>query len=301
MVALVLPGQAAARDRAPVVLAPTTDWVLDYAEERCSLIRGFGEGRDALRLQIDSYGGLYSLRMMLAGPAVAVSRKPEGAVVVQLTPDDRPRDATPALLGKAGVLDAASFNIAFGPVSRGDRIREILAMDSQTRRQELGLEWAPFVDATKSVTVRFDSGKTLDIRLGKMTAPLTALRDCTINLWSSWGLDFASQENNSRAVKIRDTTVARVLRSYPASMINSGNSAYVPVRVMVDATGKATSCVIQSDAVLPQFRTAVCQGLMSDFEPALDADGKPVASLYQTSVLFRIGQFSQTAGAGLRP
>jgi hypothetical protein len=41
---------------APRILAPVSDWTLDFADERCSLIREFADGDDRIRLQIDSFG-----------------------------------------------------------------------------------------------------------------------------------------------------------------------------------------------------------------------------------------------------
>lgn len=43
MVALALAGQAAAADE-PLVLKPTSNWQVDYAEDKCRLARKFGEG-----------------------------------------------------------------------------------------------------------------------------------------------------------------------------------------------------------------------------------------------------------------
>ncbi|WP_277600636.1 hypothetical protein [Altericroceibacterium xinjiangense] len=37
------------------------------------------------------------------------------------------------------------------------------------------------------------------------------------------------------------------------------------------------------------FRKAVCTSLSGAFEPALDRDGTPVASMYHTSIIYLIG------------
>jgi hypothetical protein len=68
-----------------------------------------------------------------------------------------------------------------------------------------------------------------------------------------------------------------------------GTNAFVPVRVMVNAAGRATQCVVQIEGIDEEFQDAVCDGLAHGYEPALDADGKPVASIYQTSVYYLIG------------
>ena len=45
----------------PIELDATSDWTVDYGEERCSLSRDFGELDQGLGLRIDSYGRQDSL------------------------------------------------------------------------------------------------------------------------------------------------------------------------------------------------------------------------------------------------
>lgn len=71
-------------------------------------------------------------------------------------------------------------------------------------------------------------------------------------------------------------------------MLWSGTNAYVPVRVMVDAKGEATACVVQVEEIGEAFKEAVCRGLARGYEPALDREGMPVASVYGTSVLYLV-------------
>jgi hypothetical protein len=108
------------------------------------------------------------------------------------------------------------------------------------------------------------------------------------NLQSSWGLDPAQQNALTRLTVPKPSTVRRVQRRYPSSMVVSGTNAFVPVRVMVDAAGKATQCVVQSAGIDEAFRDAVCDGLAKGYEPARDAGGNPVASVFSTSVIYML-------------
>ena len=81
----------------------------------------------------------------------------------------------------------------------------------------------------------------------------------------------------------------RVQRRYPQTMWLSGTNAFVPVRVMVSAEGRATACVVQMPEIDQAFKDAVCEGLESAYEPALDAEGRAVASVYRTSVFYLTG------------
>jgi hypothetical protein len=79
-----------------------------------------------------------------------------------------------------------------------------------------------------------------------------------------------------------------VQRDYPSTMLMTGTNAYVPVRVMVDAEGRTTDCVIQIEQVEEAFKDAICSNLARGYEPALDAKGRPVASVYRTSVFYLV-------------
>jgi hypothetical protein len=130
--------------------------------------------------------------------------------------------------------------------------------------------------------------KTIDLALGTMAKPLEAVRSCLDNLQTSWGLDPAQQSTLTRLAVPKASTVRKVQRRYPSNMVLSGTNAFVPVRVMVDASGDVTACVVQSEGIDEAFTDAVCDGLARGYEPALDAQGSPVASVFRTSVIYTL-------------
>ena len=101
------------------------------------------------------------------------------------------------------------------------------------------------------------------------------------------------RENPVRATLTRLATpkpqaIRRLQDNYPASMLASGLNAYVPVRVTVDQAGNPTACVVQTPSVEKAFQDAVCNGLAKTYDPALDRDGNPVASVFVTAVVYQI-------------
>lgn len=78
------------------------------------------------------------------------------------------------------------------------------------------------------------------------------------------------------------------MQNYPTQMALGGKSAFLSVRVMVNEQGEAGSCIVQNENVDKAFTDAVCAGLARHFEPALDAEGKPMSSFYQTIVTYLI-------------
>ena len=283
LAALMLTGPPA-QAREPRALEPSTDWLLDYADERCTLTRGFGEGRDALRLQVDSHGSAHDFRILLAGRSIPASRDPSGAVQYRLTPDTTDRQA-PALLGKAGQLNAVFFTATFGPDVGTPELQGSREEDYE-RRQALRTAHPDFEASVSDMRVALDHRSTFRLQLGDMTAPLAALRACLDDLYAHWGLDPERQKTLSMPPFPDESTVARTQRSYPGRKLTKGESALIPVRVMVDAEGKATSCHVQSRSADEAFSRAVCEGLAGPYRPALDAEGRAVASVFNTGVVY---------------
>lgn len=284
-VALTLLLPAAARGAGePIVLEPTSGWVLDYAAERCTLVRLFGTGRDEMRLRIDSFGSWTGFRFTVVGDRVPGSYGPQGALKVRFTPDTEDRD-TGSLRGKSGDDNAAAFTAAIVPI-------DLATSDDPIPSVERFLADPMVVDferQTDSLLLKFSWRTQIMLKVGRMSAPLKALRACVDDLYGSWGLDPAIQKTLSQAVRPTEQTVRNVQRHYPTSMLANGINAYVPVRMKVEADGRASGCVVQSYVVSDDFKRAVCEGLSGRFEPALDSSGHPIDSSYQTSVFYLIG------------
>lgn len=282
----LLAAPALATDRP--VLEPNGAWVLDYGAESCSLVRSFGAGDTITKLQLTSYGTRLGQRILLVGAAVPRSRTPTGELHYTLTPEDIVRESV-TIQGTAGDLPAVSFSVAFAPYDPGEIDRNVTGSEWQQRNAEPSAPDPAFEATINGLRVVFDNGDGTEFRLGNMAKPLEALRTCVDDLLGSWGLDAAAQKTRTRNATPVPTTVQRVQSRYPDRMARSGRSAYVPVRVMVDAEGKATSCVIQEQGIDEEFTRATCSGLMRAYRPALDAVGNPMASVFHTSVIYVIG------------
>lgn len=286
-ICLALPAAAGAEEP-PSPSKPSTPWVLDYAEERCSLNRTFGEGDDWIGLRLDNFGSWRDYRVLVIGKAVPKSRRPTLEFTYRLTPDAEHRGGS-AIGGTANELPAVSFSISFAPHDPSVDPSKMSIEESLTLAAAPKPPHPEFDKLVNSIELQFGNGKTIELALGSMAKPLEAMRTCVENLQTRWGLDAATQKDLSRRAVARPGTVRRVQRSYPTTMVATGTSAYVPVRIMVDAQGRSTACVVQLEGVEGVFKDAVCDGLAKGFEPALDRAGTPVASIYQTSVVYLIG------------
>jgi hypothetical protein len=289
---MATPAAASAPNPPPLPLDPSSKWDIDYGLERCSLMREFGSDEATLHLQIDSFGGWNNFRVTLTGSAIPRLAGPTGKARIRLTGDLEDGELD-TLQGSAGKWPALSFSLRFVPFISPAAIKD-MSDDEKTRVALEQTRPQPDFDATlDSLTVSPTRTRTLVLKLGNMAKPLTAMRACIDDLFRSWGGDPALQKSLSRLARPVNRTVWKVQGDYPREMALTGTSAYVPVRLLIDAQGNPSSCTVQAETVDQPFKDAVCANLAHPFDPALDKDGKPVASIVNTSVLYLMGDGAQ--------
>jgi hypothetical protein len=273
-------------------LEPTSKWVLDYADERCSLLRNFGSGDDAVLMQMDSFGSWGNFRVTLSGKSVPRSNRPSGRGSFHF-PGDRENREAQLLQGTLGKdnIPAVSLNMDFAPDPAPDAKQfEKMSPDEKARIDAaLEIPHPEFERTINLIRVTFDRGTPIELRVGSMAEPLSAMRACVDDLYKSWSIDPVGQKSLSALAVPLPSTVRHVQNDYPNQQVLSGTSAYVPVRLMIDANGEATSCVVQSPSVDKEFKQAVCSNLQGKFKPARDRAGKPVPSMFHTSVVYLMG------------
>lgn len=282
-----LPGASHAAEQQRV-LRPTSAWTLDFADERCSLIRDFADGDDKLRLQIDAFGPTRrGYRVMVSGDLVP---PPFNVPIVQMrvgySPDKGKREQFYADAGNSGGLRSASYRQGFvpdpppaGPADQVDR--------------QLG----EFERSIGDTTVQFGVRTPLRLETGNMAAPFAEMRRCIDDLVASWGVDMAAQRSLSRPAQLLEPSEGwkkiapapesdhpgyAERRSRKQAEIVSRRGELIPVRIMLDGAGKPTTCVVQVAFPSEAYRRSICQVLAANrYQPALDAQGRPVASFIQ--------------------
>jgi len=287
--ALLQPIGAQAADE-PRVLAPSSGWTLDFADERCSLIRDFGEGDDKLRLQIDSYGTRHGYRVMISGdPVPRGFNVPITEVRVGYSPDTQRREQLTAMTGTSGETTAASFTGGFLPDPR--TLDQALLVPQPTPEQvkEADRISEEFENAVTHVTVQFGLRKAYQLNTGMMAAPFAAMDKCVDDLISSWGFDPAAHWTRMSGPAPIPETLEALQRSFPPRPARDRIGSFLPVRVSVDETGRATHCVVQLATIEETYKQSICEGLSGRYVPALDAAGQPIASFYLTTSIYQLG------------
>jgi hypothetical protein len=131
---------------------------------------------------------------------------------VRFTPDSQDREA-PSLHGMSGDLPAVSFNAAFLPYEQAAPELPPGTMQVIPAEPEAGV----FEEATSSTVLKLGDGVPIELRHGRMAAPLKALRTCVDDLHTSWGIDPAVQKSSHAHLN-------------PAPGRSSGSSADIPAR-----------------------------------------------------------------------
>lgn len=273
----------------PRILVPVSDWTLDFADERCSLIREFGDGDDRVRLQLDSFGPTgRGYLVMISGDLVPGSGvNPVIGFRLSYSPDTAERALFQVPIGKFDRDNAVSFKPGFLPY-------ELPAMSPDSLQAADGPE-STFQRSITHVTVEFARRAPFRLDTGSMVAPFAAMDRCVDDLVASWGIDPAEYRAHSQQARLGGSSPGlmepadpsnaaawnerhknKILASTPA-----GRGA-IPVRVMLDAAGRPTACALQVSYASEAYEQAVCEMLREvAYRPALDARGHPVASFVQ--------------------
>ena len=260
----------------PISLPPASAWHLDFADESCRLVRIFGSGERETTFYLERFGPEGAANLLVSSDLFKTSRLDAGNAVaarVKFGPNEKERD-TAFLIGQ--------FNNKPALVSTAAKLADEESGIDIAAVRTMAIEWA---------SIQVPGQRELRLQTGPMDAPLLALRGCVDDLLGEWGIDAKSHANLRRPV----TPIGSIgewlkVTDYKRKLRNAGAQGYFPFRMIVGSDGTAQSCVIQQTVGTPALADEVCATLMrrARFEPALDAQGKPILSYFRSSVRFEI-------------
>lgn len=273
----------------PVYLEPSSKWHVRYEDDGCRLIRTFGEDRDKVMVVMSRYGPGEKFRLTLAGNPVKLRRNNRD-LHLQFGDHEAAQKVSymPATMSEMPALVMGRMRIG-APTAV-----EQIAVDRRKPFEEtvkLSKISASRYAAARYILVTHPYKGPIYLQTGPLEKPFAAFAACVDELITHWGIDVEKHKNLSKKVKPVGSPGRWVnARDYPLEMLRQRQQGIVQFRLSVDAYGKATQCHIQQSTRPQEFDDAVCKSLMkrAAFEPALDADGNPVASFWRNTVRFQL-------------
>ena len=269
-------------DPAPRVLQPTSDWILDYADDSCKLSRKFGSDDDTLFLTMTQMGPGDSFDILIAGKQLEPISNRDMKVNFGSEGETEARYLTGT--GDDGTVAIAISKI---PLVRFDKEERLKAADGTPEWPQVTIERANTMD---SLTIRSGIKGGVMLTTGPLGEPVAAMRKCIDELLTHWGIDLAAHAKLTRHAEPKGNPGNWVVTSdYPKDMLRKGYSASVNFRLSVDAAGRPTQCHVQQVIGDEVFAEKSCEALMrrARFRPALGADGTPIASFFRSTVRFQ--------------
>jgi hypothetical protein len=271
-----------------LVFAPSSAWTIDYDADSCALRRTFASGEDRAYLEIRRFAPGWGLQTTVASSRAGARLHPN--VRYRFTDD---QDWQSPGLGVSVTLESKLRGVIIEPsftnLSEFDAIEDEAERDAYLRSIDFRAIERQRAAAIDSISLR-GLGPRFTLRLGKLEAPIGALQDCIDELMAHWNIDVEAHKTLSRpAVPVNLREVPRMM-DYPPKMIRQNMPGLVNVRLAIDGTGRITACYIQMPLSDPEFEESSCADIQHalDFDPALDKDGKPIASYWVTKVVFRL-------------
>ncbi|MGB7373453.1 energy transducer TonB [Pontixanthobacter sp.] len=281
---------AAVENKEFLRIEPSSNWNLNYADDSCRIARKFGEGDQKVVLYIEKYEPGDVFTMVAAGAPLKTRRD---YAFVQFGANEAEQKYT-VTLGNLGEIEPAliftsvQFAATLPEQEAASASRNAVENDvfgqTLSAGRETAIEW---------VRIGVPRRKPVYLATGSLGKPMEAMRTCTGDLLTRWGVDLEKHRNLANMPKPRSNP-ERWLTSadYPSDLLRKGSQGIVNFRLSVDATGNPTQCHIQQSTRPEGFDSAVCRALMkrARFEPAMTAEGEAIASFWRSTVRFQVGR-----------
>jgi len=285
--AALLAAPAAQAQDAEVVFRPSGQWTADYGDDYCRLIRTFSDGTREMSLALERLQPGTQVRLIVVGEGMRPFRGAE-QIAYQFLPAG---SSGKARYVRSDTADGKQF-VSFDPVT--------LAPPPAFTPPARGMPPAPppvYSRADEQTIARAINGLLLTeglispvrVETGSLGAPIGALQACADDLLTVWGLD---------ADKHKAMTAGPILNPNPAGVLPQGTVPFSEfgklggganqVRLLIGADGKVTSCTIHTPSLSQALNDKICSLAKerASFQPAKDAAGQPMASVWIGSPMF---------------
>ena len=266
---LASPGQAAIASAAGSGQVPTGKWVVDYANDFCSLDRDYGNSLNPLALAI-------SPNVMGGDYRVSVFRKPKP--------------------GDEKLPTSATIDIIIGSIKAETEISSIEVGPLLLRKSTFKLDdkFVPALLASEEMTISHKTGAQDSFLMPGIDAALKALEKCRVDLVTGWGIPAAQQARLKTKAKLIEKSYISLFafNDYPEDALRQNMQGLVISRMLIDAAGRVSQCVVTTSSGSTSLDQTTCAVLRSRSHhvPAKDIGGMPMSSFTTSKVLWIIPQ-----------
>lgn len=280
---MVATGMASGASAEPLKLEKSSAWVMDYAESNCRLWATFGEGEQKSTLEFAAPSQSSSGVDVLVYPSTLsdqglklswtkIGEKADAKGVYQI------KFATGTGEDGSGLL----FGAGLGHDATG-LLDDPSAEDFQPASEKEAAE-----KAVEGLFLTDGSGKEVAYMTGGLKAPLDALRSCTDNLLSGFGVDPVALRSRSRSAARSDWEEwrAKMISAYPTEALRNGEEGVVWFLAVINEKGRAEQCHVTRNLASETIAETTCKNLRryGRFTPALDANGNPITGIYVSAM-----------------
>jgi hypothetical protein len=291
--ALLAAPAAQARDET-IVLRPSGDWTADYGEDYCRLIRTFSDGQREFSLVLERLQPGAQVQLMVVGEGMRPFRGAD-QIGYQFLPTGSQGKARYA---RSETADGKSY-VTFAPVTLAPPPAFAPPARGTTPAPPPMYSRAQEQESARGITgFMLTEGLVSPVRVetGSLGAAIGALQACADDLLTVWGLDAEKHKTmtvppimnpNPTGVLPRGTVSLREFRNISGG-VNEARLLIGEVRLLIGADGKVTDCAIYSPSLSQSRDGRICSLARerASFQPAKDAAGLPMASLWMGSPMF---------------
>jgi TonB family protein len=266
LISNVLTLAAAAASAAPSAPSPRPGkWVVDWGDQRCSLIRETG-GEAPLSLMVRTVPGAGQAELWLFDP------KWSGPTFTEFEKVDVS-------------LEPSGFRAAQYAISVRFRGLKGLAVTS--------LDHGFLKNLAGSSSLRIDRGRRrlADIRLPGSARAFASLQACEATVLRDWGFDPVVMASLSRTPRpVVEPARWFSAADYPMEAVRARLAGSVLTRLIIGADGRVTECLVVEGSGLPLLDRVTCQLLVrrGRYEPALTAAGEPIRAMSSVRIHWRL-------------
>lgn len=276
VLAAVVASTAAAQDA--LVLEPSGDWTLDYAEDSCALRRTFAQDGVGADLEILQQAPGAYFRVTVTSATLGLSR---AKAKVRFEPDSRPQVPAYLVSEQLGERQSVEFTDSLQQNVFGASQPFVGWRDSTRDQREKSI-------TALSIEEGFD--RNIALATGEMHEPMEALRVCMSDLYGSWGVDLEAHENLAEPLRPQNgAQIARQVRHLvPDDFLRTDADLPAVVRTVVGPDGRVKRCHVALADWPEQVSAEICDLVTREarFFPARDRTRKPIAS-YQAILIER--------------